>query len=159
LWFADKVWPLVRTQRPDAKFLVIGATPTAAIRRLASAESGIEVTGSVPEVTPHLAKCAVAVAPIHVARGLQNKVLESLSLGLPTVVTSAVAEGLPAVTLTGCRVADEAGAFARHVVELLALTPDERRELAACANLDTLTWPHQLSQLPSILAGAKYASV
>jgi glycosyltransferase involved in cell wall biosynthesis len=156
LWFADKVWPLVRSSRPDAKFVIIGATPTAAVRRLASADAGIEVTGSVPEVASHLAKCAVAVAPLHISRGVQNKVLEALSLGLPTVLTSAVADGLPPVALTACRVADEPAGFARHVLELLALGTDERRALAACANLDSLAWPSQLSELPSILAGASF---
>lgn len=158
LWFAREVWPTVKAARPEARFVIIGATPAAAIQRLASEDAGIEVTGTVPEVTSHLARCSVAVAPLHIARGVQNKVLEALSVGLPAVVTSPVAEGLPTVALAACRVADAASDFARHVVDLLALGPDERRALAACANLDTLTWHRQLSQLPSILAGATYVA-
>src|SRR5262249_55942107 len=73
LWFANHVWPLVRRSRPDARFVIVGSAPVPAVRRLAAPQSGIEVTSAVPDVRKYLWKAAVAVAPIHMARGVQNK--------------------------------------------------------------------------------------
>lgn len=154
VWFARHVWPRVRSERTDARFVVVGSDPTGQIRRLASPDSGIEVTGTVPEVVSHLSRCAVSVAPLKTARGVQTKVLEAIALGLPAVITSPVAEGLPSVVLPACRVADAPDYFARNTLSLLALTEDERRALAAQADLHTLTWERQLQPLPQILSAA-----
>ena len=101
-------------------------------------------------------RCALAVAPLRQARGVQNKVLEATGLGIPSVVTSAVADGLPPEIQRTCGVADTAEEFARHVVERLSLPPGERRALVADANLQALSWERQLGPLVTILAAASH---
>jgi glycosyltransferase involved in cell wall biosynthesis len=112
------------------------------------------VTGSVPDTRPYLWDAAVGVAPLHVARGIQNKVLEAVAAGLPTVVTSAVVEGLPPEVLPGCLIADSAEAFARAISTLFAMRPDERRAMAGNAALESLSWATRLAPVPEILEQA-----
>ena len=151
-WFAHDVWPAVRARVPNATFVVVGSHPTRAIRALASVEHGIDVTGAVPKVQPHLWRSAVSVAPIFVAQGIQNKVLEALAAGLPVVATSNVAAGLPDAARAGCTVADDARSFADGVVQWLSAAPAERRERAATARVDELSWTSRLRRLESLLA-------
>jgi sugar transferase (PEP-CTERM/EpsH1 system associated) len=83
-WFATSVWPAIRARRPDAEFHLIGRNPVPRVRRLASVP-GIVVVGSVPDVRLPLARASVAVVPMRLSRGLQNKVLEALAMGLATI--------------------------------------------------------------------------
>lgn len=92
-WFCQQVWPEVRSRRPEATFAVVGSNPGAAVRRLAELP-GVELVGEVPDVRPHLAGAAVAVVPLRVARGIQNKVLEALAMGKAVVATPQALEGL-----------------------------------------------------------------
>ncbi len=92
-WFAHEVWPALHHRHPDARFALVGRSPTPAVRRLAELP-GVEVVGPVPDVRPHLARAAVAVVPLHIARGLQNKVLEALSMGKAVVVSPQAIQGL-----------------------------------------------------------------
>jgi sugar transferase (PEP-CTERM/EpsH1 system associated) len=158
-WFVHEVWPLVRARRPDAHLTIVGANPTATVRHLASEQAGVEVTGSVPDVRDYLWRSAVSIAPLLVARGLQNKVLEALAAGLPAVVTTGVMKGLPATVLPGCLVADSPQSFADAVVDLLAKSGAERRAFAARARLDLMTWAQQLAPLSGVLSEAAGQSV
>ncbi len=151
LWFVREVWPLIVARRPEAKFIVVGSSPTESIRRLASEVDGIEVTGTVPDVREYLWGAAVSVAPLITARGLQNKVLEALAAGLPTVITPEVLEGLPKDVHAGCRVAASADTFANEIIRLLAVSASDRRALAEKASLDSLSWDMQMAPLRRIL--------
>jgi sugar transferase (PEP-CTERM/EpsH1 system associated) len=84
VWFAGEIWPRVRAAHPTAKFRVIGRQPVPAVLRL-HGTGGVNVVGQVPDVRPHVAVAAVAVCPVRIARGLQNKVLEAMAMGKPTV--------------------------------------------------------------------------
>ena len=84
VWFATDIWPRIREKHPTAEFRVIGRKPTPAVQKLAELP-GVVVTGSLPDVRPPVASAMVAVCPIRVARGLQNKVLEAMAMGKPTV--------------------------------------------------------------------------
>jgi sugar transferase (PEP-CTERM/EpsH1 system associated) len=154
VWFANEVWPTIKARRPDATLTLVGAHPTPQVLRLAARDRSIEVTGSVPDVRPWLWRSAVAIAPLAEARGLQNKVLEALAAGLPTVTTRVVADGLPAPVLAGCRVADAPGDFADAVIDCLAMSPDERRDCAISADLSGLRWEDQLRPLRDVLNAA-----
>ncbi len=83
-WFANQVWPAIHAKRPDAEFHLIGRNPAPRVRRLA-AIPGVSLVGGVPDVRPHLAAAAVAVVPMRLSRGLQNKVLEALAMGKATI--------------------------------------------------------------------------
>lgn len=152
VWIARTVWPLVIARRPDARLMLVGASPTPAVRALAGAS--VTVTGSVPDTRPFLWNAAVGLAPLLTARGVQNKVLEAVAAGLPVVVTPAVAEGLPLEMSTAAHVAASPQAFADGLLELLARTPAERRAMANRADLATLTWPARLAGLSAILERA-----
>jgi sugar transferase (PEP-CTERM/EpsH1 system associated) len=154
LWLAQHVWPLVLQRRPDARLTLAGMNPTARVRALAA--PSIEVTGTVPDVKTYLWNSAVAVAPLQVARGLQNKVLEAVAAGLPCVMTPAVFEGLPTSVSESraCVVAGDVAGFADAVVALLGMPPDRRRALSETADLESLTWERQLAPMLPLLRAA-----
>jgi sugar transferase (PEP-CTERM/EpsH1 system associated) len=158
-WFADQVWPRVRAAKPEARFVVVGAAPTAAVKALAARDTSIEIVGRVDAVQPYLWQSVVAVAPLQIARGLQNKVLEALAAGLPVVATPAVVEGLPPVAQRGCVTAAEAVPFADAVIGLLRRSPGDRQRLAGHADLTSLTWAAQLRPLEGILRDACARSI
>jgi polysaccharide biosynthesis protein PslH len=152
LWMAREVWPLVRARRPDARLEIVGAHPTGAVQALDNPSGGVRVTGSVPDVRPHLWAAAVSAAPLHTARGIQNKVLEAVAAGLPVVVTPAVMDGLPAEVRVACVEAQTPEAFAASLMNLLELSPGARRALAGSAALDELTWTRRLANLEGLFA-------
>ena len=92
-WFARKVWPRIFAQRQDARFYIVGSRPTAAVRAL-SQLSGITVTGRVEDVRPYLAHAHVVAAPLRIARGIQNKVLEALAMEKVLLATPEAYEGI-----------------------------------------------------------------
>ncbi len=94
-WFAHEVLPLLRSQLPRAAFYIVGTRPTDAVKQLANLP-GVTVTGSVPDVRPYLAHGALAVAPLRIARGVQNKVLEAMSMGKAVIASPQAAEGIEA---------------------------------------------------------------
>jgi glycosyltransferase involved in cell wall biosynthesis len=150
------VWPLVRAQRPDATLAVVGLDPSPAFRQLCAPDPSITVTGRVPDVREWLWESAIGIAPLHVARGVQNKALEAIAAGLPIVLTEAVAGGLPLEAAYASRVANTPEQFAGHVLELLSKTPDERRAMAASADFSKLTWARTLAPLwPLVEAAAR----
>jgi sugar transferase (PEP-CTERM/EpsH1 system associated) len=155
-WMAREVWPLVRRRKPDARLQLVGSHPTTAVRSLASTEVGIEVTGHVPDVRPYLWRAALAAAPLLTARGVQNKVLEAVAAGLPTVITPVVAEGLPPEVMPACVTAGDPAAFADAVVSLLNLSPAERRNRALSADMGALSWDRRLDRLQDIITRASH---
>ena len=158
-WFVKEVWPLVRARRPEATFAIVGSDPSNALRSLCAGDSSITITGRVPDVREWLWDSAVGIAPLHVARGVQNKALEAIAAGLPIVITEAVAGGLPATAAYASFVANTAPRFAEHVVSLLNRSPEERRRIAASADLSQLTWSRTLAPLMSLMAAASNSSV
>lgn len=94
-WFCQEVWPALHRQRPEAKVQLVGRRPAPAVCRLAEIP-GVEVVGQVPDVRPYLTGAAVAVVPLRIARGMQNKVLEALAMSRATVVSPQALEGLQA---------------------------------------------------------------
>jgi sugar transferase (PEP-CTERM/EpsH1 system associated) len=119
-WFAREVLPKVRAQDPDLAFAIVGARPTAAVRQLAQLP-GVIVTGSVPDVRPWIAHAVAAVAPLRIARGVQNKVLEGMSMARPVIGTQAALEGIGSGVPPGTVAApDDAAGFASTLLGTLA---------------------------------------
>lgn len=90
--FAQHILPLVHKARPDARFAIVGRAPTPAVRRLAG--EGVIVTGEVADTRAWLAGAAVCVAPLDLARGIQNKLLEAMAMARPIVASVAAAHGI-----------------------------------------------------------------
>ncbi|WP_066804175.1 TIGR03087 family PEP-CTERM/XrtA system glycosyltransferase [Sphingomonas asaccharolytica] len=92
-WFAETVLPHIRVVHPDTVFVIVGRNPTDAVTALAK-QDGVRVTGEVADVRPWLDAAACVVAPLKIARGIQNKVLEAMAMARPVVASSAAAEGI-----------------------------------------------------------------
>ncbi len=118
-WFVHEIFPLVRRDSSDAEFYIVGINPTDQVRELANIP-GVHVTGAVNDIRPYLAHAALVVAPLRVARGIQNKVLEAMAMSRPVVLTSAAMEGIAPTGLLASRKADTPDQFAEHCIQLLA---------------------------------------
>lgn len=118
VFFAEKIFPLIRKELPEVRFWVVGNNPTAKVKALAS--ESIIVTGWVPETRPYLEQCRVAVVPLRYGAGNKGKVGEALAHGVPIVSTSIGAEGMDLVHGEHLFIADKPAEFARRVVELYA---------------------------------------
>lgn len=118
VWFAERVFPLVRSQVPQAHFHIVGARPSGRVHRLGRIP-GVHVTGAVPDVRPYLAHARLAVAPLRIARGIQNKVLEAMAMGRPVVATRAAMDGIDVPDDLGRLVADRPQDMAARCIEVL----------------------------------------
>jgi sugar transferase (PEP-CTERM/EpsH1 system associated) len=116
-WFANDILPLVRERQLDARFAIVGRAPTDEVRALAE-QAGVTVTGEVPDVRPWLAAADAVVAPLLLARGVQNKLLEAMAMARPVVASEAAAEGIDAAPGEHLLVADGASAMAEAVLRL-----------------------------------------
>ena len=127
-YFCHDILPLVRRAIPDIPFYIVGLNPHADVRRLA-AIPGVVVTGRVADVRPYYYRASVCVAPLRIGRGVQNKVLQAMAMGLPVVASSAAHRGLEAKAGEHLYVEDEAPGFAARVVRLLG-APAEGQAMA-----------------------------
>jgi sugar transferase (PEP-CTERM/EpsH1 system associated) len=118
-WFADAVLPAIRARRPDATFVVVGANPAPAVQKLAERQN-IVVTGRVPDVRPYVAHAALVVAPLRIARGTQNKVLEAMAMARPVLATPQAFEGLRATPGRDLLVGADAASLAALATDVLA---------------------------------------
>ena len=121
-WFARTVWPNVRARHPEARLTIVGRKPVAAVRELA-AIPGIDVVGQVPDVRPYLAAAAVVVAPLRIARGLQNKVLEAMSFGKPVVASPSALAGFGVRPDLPAHMANEPVEWVEALTQLLGDEP------------------------------------
>lgn len=116
-WFAAEILPLIKLKWPLARFYIVGRNPTPAVQALASPD--VIVTGTVPDVRPYLQHAAVVVAPLRVARGVQNKVLEAMAMAKPVIASAACAGGVDAKPGSEFLVADGNAEFARAIDQVL----------------------------------------
>lgn len=117
LHFARKTWPLIRKQKKDANFAIVGANPVAEIKAL-DGKKGIIVTGRVEDVRPWLWPASVVVAPLRVGRGIQNKVLEAMAMGKAVVASPEALTGIDAPAEAAIR-CDDPKRSAKEIFELL----------------------------------------
>jgi len=121
-WFAREILPRVRARHPQARFWIVGARPGEAVRALA-AGPGVTVVGAVADTRPWIAHADVVVAPLRVARGVQNKVLEAFAMARPVVMTPEAAEGIALPPGAEGWVASDAARLADQVARLLEAPP------------------------------------
>ena len=129
LFFVREVLPLIRQKEPAATLSIVGRAPTPAVQRLAS-EAGIEVTGRVDDVRPHIGRGSVYVVPLRIGGGTRLKIFEALAMGKAVVSTTVGAEGLPVQDGDHLRIADDPREFANAVLQLFA--DDDARERLGC---------------------------
>lgn len=152
LRFCREVWPLLKGRRPSLKLKIVGADPSPEIRDLARLPD-VVVTGSVPEVQPYVRDSALMVAPLAIARGTQNKILEAMAMAVPVVTSSVAAGGVDAEAERHLLVADSPQQIADAVLRVVG-DPGERARLAAAGRERVLThhdWSHSMARLDSII--------
>ncbi|WP_426116205.1 TIGR03087 family PEP-CTERM/XrtA system glycosyltransferase [Massilia sp. PWRC2] len=149
-WFANTIFPLLRSRFGDARFYIVGARPSAAVLALAQLP-GVMVTGTVPDVRPYLAHAAVAVAPLRIARGIQNKVLEAMAMGCAVVVSPQALEGIEATPGVDVLLADGADTFADQVASLLLSPQDAIGAIARATVQQRYSWPSNLAHIDARL--------
>ncbi|HEY0446265.1 MAG TPA: TIGR03087 family PEP-CTERM/XrtA system glycosyltransferase [Allosphingosinicella sp.] len=154
--FAEEVMPLVRAERPSARFAIVGRNPTSAVTRLGDLD-GIVVTGGVADVRSWLAAADAVAAPLRIARGIQNKVLEAMAMARPVVASAAAFRGIEAQPGRDLIVADSAHEQARAVLDLLD-DPIHAEAVGAAARRQmesVYRWEAQLAPLAAILGLAE----
>ena len=153
LFFAQNIWGEIQKIHPRARFVIVGANPTKRVRALAKIQ-GIEVTGYVSDVRPYLASATVSIAPLAVARGVQNKILEAMAAGVAVLTTPEVAKGLPdgaeSLVFTAERKADS---FAVALLDLIKneSVREERAHKAQEFVRKNVTWEAKLAVLDQLL--------
>jgi sugar transferase (PEP-CTERM/EpsH1 system associated) len=151
VWFVREVLPLIKRSVPSATFWIVGANPHKRVRELGG-DPGVFVTGRVRDTRPFLAHAGVAVAPLRIARGIQNKVLEAMAMGRPVVATTAAFEGLDATPGEHLLVAESADGFAAAVQQVLAgATTHHMGASARRAVQSRYRWTDRFAQLDEVL--------
>ncbi len=154
--FAAETWPLVRAQFGDACFAIVGRNPAASVNALNGA-NGIVVTGEVPDPRDWIAAADIVVAPLLLARGIQNKVLEAMAMAKPVIASPAAAEGIDARPGRDLIVTDGARQTA-DAIATLARDPAQCRSIGAMARARVEArygWDAQLAALPEVLKLAR----
>jgi sugar transferase (PEP-CTERM/EpsH1 system associated) len=126
LYFVRKILPRIRETEPEVTLSIIGRAPTAAVKRLAD-EAGIEVTGRVDDVRPHIAAGSVYIVPLRIGGGTRLKIFEAMAMGKAVVSTTVGAEGLPVTSGQNVVIADEPAPFAQAVVHMIRDVEARRR--------------------------------
>ena len=153
--FCRDVLPRLRVQRPGLRLSIVGADPGPRVRALAELEH-VEVTGRVPDVRPYVQQAALTVAPLLIARGTQNKILESLAMGVPVVASGLACRGVDAELGRDLLRADGPEETAREVLRLLDHPPTRARLAAAGRRLveRRYSWAATMADLDTRLAAA-----
>lgn len=152
-WFAQTVLPVLRKAHPALVFCIVGGKPTANVQRLARLP-GVTVTGRVPDVRPYLKHALAAVAPMRVARGVQNKVLEGMAMALPVLVSRKGLEGIEAQDGEHVLLADSVDEYLAGVGTLLDDRHPGLGERARARVQEVFDWDHTLPEVVHLLAQA-----
>jgi sugar transferase (PEP-CTERM/EpsH1 system associated) len=151
-YFALDIFPRVRQEFPDATFWIVGSRPAKGVQSLSSIP-GVTVTGTVSDVRPYLANARVAVVPLRISQGIQNKILEAFAAGLPVVASSNAAAGLAPMPNVPLAVAQEPARFAESVCEFLRRPPLTAKEILLCRRdlEERYDWTKNLSEFEQII--------
>jgi sugar transferase (PEP-CTERM/EpsH1 system associated) len=149
-WFAAEALPAIRRHRPDARFYIVGARPSREVQALAS-QPGVTVTGTVPDVRPYLSHARLAVAPLRIARGIQNKVLEAMAMAKPVIVTPQALEGIRAEPGRDLMLGAGAGDIASLACAALDELPADMGRAARAQVEASYNWDTNIARVDALL--------
>jgi polysaccharide biosynthesis protein PslH len=150
-WFTAEVLPALRQRWPTLRFHIVGRAPTPAVQALAS--EAVNVTGTVPDVRPYLQHAAAVVAPLRLARGIQNKVLEAMAMARPVVAAPSCVQAITAQPQPGLVPAADAPAYVEQISAWLS-DPAATQAAGLSARhfvLGAYTWAAHLARLDTHL--------
>lgn len=150
--FCHNILPLLRKRRPAVKLVIVGAEPSADILKL-SELPGVTVTGTVEDVRSYVRRSALMIAPLKIARGTQNKILEAMAMGVPVVCSKLAAGGIDAVDGEHFLAAETSEEYVSAVLRLIE-NPSERDKFARAGRermLQNHHWPNSMSRLDNIV--------
>lgn len=164
LWVIETLMLRLRARYPSAMFHVVGRNPTGKLMAH-HGTPGVQVWGAVPDVRPFIAAADVVLAPLLIARGVQNKVLEAMAMAKPVMVTTEAATGIAAQNGAQWLVSPPDAETMCEVMAPLLANPDARAQMGAAARqfvLDHQGWEAMLSPLAGLLGmeaeGSRHAA-
>jgi sugar transferase (PEP-CTERM/EpsH1 system associated) len=149
-WFARDIFPAVQRVHPGVRFYIVGSRPTPEVQALAK-RSGVTVTGAVADTRPYIAHAAMAVAPLRIARGIQNKILEAMAMAKPTVVTEQALEGIDAQAGRDLLLASGSAAFSAQCIALLTQPNPALGQAARNRVVTGYSWARHLASIDRAL--------
>jgi sugar transferase (PEP-CTERM/EpsH1 system associated) len=155
-WFVREILPAIRRRRPGCTVAVAGRRPAREVEELAARDSGVLVTGTVPDIRPYLWGSSVAIVPLRIGGGTRLKIYESMAAGIPIVSTAVGAEGLTYHAGKDILIADSPEDFARACIDLLDRAELRRRIAQAGVNLvaSHFSWEAVSRSFEDVLLGA-----
>ncbi len=151
IWFAERVLPRITARLPNAVLFIVGANPDRRVQAL-DARTVITVTGRVADVRPYIAHAGAVVAPLQVARGVQNKVLEGMAMARPVVASPMAVEGLDAVPGRDLLIAEDPDEYADTVLDILAGGHPDLGGRARNRVLGSYSWRTSFEKVRDLLA-------
>jgi len=118
LWFTEKILPLIKKKVPEVLFYIVGSNPDPRLKALTT-DPCIKVTGFVEDIREYYARAKVCVIPLRIARGVQNKVLEAMSMGKAIVTTSQAVQGIEVYDDSLLKIENDSNEYAARVIDLL----------------------------------------
>lgn len=149
-WFATNIFPRIRQEFRELSFYIVGSNPGDAVHRLASID-GVTVTGRVEDIRPYIQHAVAAVAPLRIARGVQNKVLEAMALSVPVLVSRQGLEGIPAEHGTHILVSETLDDYRSNIRQILQADCDQLKRNARALILDKFQWERNIQGILSLL--------
>ena len=126
IWFANEVFPKILQAKPLSRFYIVGSKPSKAVQALGE-KKAVVVTGTVEDIRPYIAHADLVVAPLRIARGIQNKVLEAMAMEKRIIATPDAIEGIPVSDQEDVVIAEDPNEFSENVIAFLSdsKTPQE----------------------------------
>jgi len=152
-WFALQILPAIQERYPDAHFYIVGARPAKSVLALAKID-GVSVTGSVPDVRPYLAHADVAIAPLRIARGIQNKVLEAMAMAKTVVVSPQALNGIEARPDSEVLLATDPTQYVEHICRLFSGLQQDLGSAARHQVQARYSWASNLAGIDMMLEGS-----
>lgn len=160
LYFVREILPLIQQKIPHVILYIVGSKPAPEIIRLGEQYTNIVVTGFVEQIQPYVIQSAVFVAPMRIGRGINNKILEAMAMGVPVITSSLGFEGIPGEPQRDIFVADDPHEFARYTCTLM-LNPEQRKAVAIRARKtieEQCNWEKNIEQLEMLLENVQQES-